>query len=60
MIDRQGTRIVIECDCCDETVASIGGEEWAPFWARAREEGWRAKKIGSEFVHGCPRHAREI
>lgn len=56
MIDRQGGRIVVECDSCPETIESERGEEWAPFWARAKRDGWKSREIKGEWVHGCPRH----
>jgi hypothetical protein len=53
MIDRQGNRIVLECDSCEETFEGDEDAEWADVWAEAKREGWRAKKIGDEWVHGC-------
>lgn len=47
---------VVECDSCDDTVESERGEMWETFWPRAKREGWKAKMIGSEWVHGCPKH----
>jgi hypothetical protein len=55
VIDRQGRRILIECDSCDEVWT---GDEGAPFshvWEAARHEGWRARKVGDQWVHGCRR-----
>jgi len=54
MIDRQGGRILIECDSCDEVFTGEEGAEWPEVWAAARREGWRSKQIGREWVHGCP------
>jgi hypothetical protein len=53
MIDRQGNRIVLECDSCEETFEGDEDAEWADVWAEAKREGWRSKKIGNEWVHGC-------
>lgn len=53
MIDRQGGQIIFECDSCDTTLES-GTEEWSDAWSRAKREGWRSRKIGSEWVHACP------
>ncbi len=53
MIDRQGGDVVFECDSCDEVLET----EQADFnsaWNRAKREGWRARKIGTEWVHECP------
>ena len=55
MIDRQGRQILIECDSCDEVFRGEEGAEWAEVWAAARREGWKSKKIGKDWVHGCGR-----
>ena len=54
MIDRQHGVIVFECDSCDETF-EIGSDDFNDTWSAAKREGWRSKKIGEEWVHGCPR-----
>lgn len=53
MIDRQGHRILIECDSCDEVHEGGEGDEFAAVWADAKRDGWRSKKIADEWVHGC-------
>jgi hypothetical protein len=53
MIDRQHGRILIECDSCPEVYEGEPGEEFTAIWAAAKREGWRTKKIGEEWVHGC-------
>lgn len=55
MIDRQGGKIIIECDSCDETVESEPRQEFKEFWNSAKRGGWRTKQIGDEWVHGCPK-----
>lgn len=55
MIDRQGGRICIECDSCDEVHEGERGEEWNVVWAAAKAEGWTTRKIANEWLHGCPR-----
>lgn len=55
MLDRQHSRIVIECDSCDATEESEKGEQFEPFWSRLKNEGWKAKRIGNDWVHGCPK-----
>jgi hypothetical protein len=55
MIDRQGNKILIECDSCDEVYTGQEGDDWSTTWAAANEEGWRTKKIADVWVHGCPR-----
>ena len=54
--DFQGGRTIVECDSCNETVESERGEAWDAFWPRAKREGWKARQIAGEWVHGCPRH----
>lgn len=53
MIDRQGGRVVIECDSCDEVFEGDKGDEFAVVWKAAKDDGWRTKKIGNDWVHGC-------
>lgn len=52
MIDRQGGKILVECDSCDEVLDT----ETADF-EEAREamkrEGWRTRRLGGEWVHSC-------
>lgn len=55
MIDRQFNRITIQCDSCDDVFVGDSGEEWDDVWSAAKREGWKSKKIGDEWVHGCPR-----
>lgn len=55
MIDRQGGRILIECDSCDEVFEGEHGAEWADVWPAAKRDGWTARKIAGEFLHGCPK-----
>lgn len=54
MIDRQHGKIIIECDSC-EAVFDNESNEWKDVWAMASREGWTAKKIGKDWVHGCPK-----
>ncbi|MDB5606687.1 MAG: hypothetical protein JWP25_3587 [Bradyrhizobium sp.] len=53
MIDRQGGRILIECDSCDEVFEGEKHQEFAEVWKAAKDDGWQSRKIGSEWVHGC-------
>lgn len=55
MIDRQGNRVQIECDSCSDVFSGQEDDEFAAVWAEAKREGWRTKKIGDEWVHGCPK-----
>lgn len=54
MIDRQHGRICIECDSCDSVMEGERGDEFAVVWARAKEDGWQARKFGNDWVHACP------
>jgi predicted RNA-binding Zn-ribbon protein involved in translation (DUF1610 family) len=53
-IDRQYGKIVIECSSCDATIESEQDEDWDVFWPRAVLEGWKSRKVGHDWVHGCP------
>lgn len=57
MIDRQGGRLVIECDSCDETFEGERGAEFEVVWPAAKSDGWIARQIGHDWVHACPRCA---
>ena len=54
MIDRQFGHVIIECDSCNETF-TIESDDFMETWNAAKREGWRSRKIGDEFVHGCKR-----
>jgi len=60
VIDRQGRKILIECDCCEEVHEGADGEEFAAVWSDAKRDGWRTKKVADEWLHGCPKHARSL
>jgi len=53
MIDRQGGDIVFECDSYGE-VLETAISDFGSAWNQAKRDGWRAKKIGTEWVHECP------
>lgn len=55
MIDRQGRKILIECDSCAEVFTGDDGDEWADVWAAAKRDGWRTRQIAGEWLHGCPK-----
>jgi uncharacterized C2H2 Zn-finger protein len=55
MIDRQGSKILIECDSCDEVFEGDEDAQFAEVWGAAKRDGWRSKQIGGEWVHGCPK-----
>lgn len=54
MIDRQHHKIAFECDTCPE-VLECRTEDFSEAWLEAKAEGWKSKKIGDEWVHGCSR-----
>ena len=58
MIDRQHDQIVIECDACDSVfdsgVEGCGSLEWEVVWPAAKREGWKARRIGGEWLQFCP------
>lgn len=52
-----GYKIMVECDTCFETIEGEPRELWDPFWKRAKEEGWRSRRVrGDQWTHGCPKH----
>lgn len=53
MIDRQFGCVIIECDSCDEKFEGEKGEEFEVVWAAAKRDGWHARKIANEWLHGC-------
>jgi hypothetical protein len=55
MIDRQGYKILVECDSCSEVFEGDEDQEWNEVWPEAKREGWRTKKIANDWVHGCPK-----
>lgn len=55
MIDRQGGRILLECDSCDEIFEGEIGDEWSTVWPQAQRDGRKSRKIGKEWVHSCQR-----
>lgn len=54
MIDRQGNRILIECDMCDEVFEGQEDEPFAAVWGAAKRDGWKTRKVAEEWLHGCP------
>jgi hypothetical protein len=53
MIDRQGNRIIFECDSCPELFESDEDAEFSSAWNRAKRDGWSTRKIAEEWLHGC-------
>ena len=54
MIDRQFGNIIIECDSCPEVLLTH-----EPEFEQARavmvRHGWKVRKIGKDWIHGCPK-----
>lgn len=53
MIDRQHGQMVYECDGCEATLET-GESEFNEALAMFRRDGWKADKVGDEWVHLCP------
>jgi hypothetical protein len=54
--------IIIECDepGCNEEYQISDGVGFDYGWEEAKARGWRAKRIGNDWVHGCPFHASRL
>lgn len=55
MINRSGAQTVIKCDDCGDVFTSDDHENWSELWPRAQRDGWKSRKIGHVWVHGCPK-----
>jgi hypothetical protein len=53
MLDRQKGEIVFECDGCSDTLET-GEREFSEAKHALDAEGWRARKLGSDWMHYCP------
>jgi hypothetical protein len=53
MIDRQGGRLIFECDSCAATFEGAKGDDFNEAWGAAKSEGWKAQKIGQTWIHAC-------
>lgn len=55
MIDRKKVGIIIvECDSCDE-VLDTETKDFDEARLTMRREGWKVRKTGREYIHGCPK-----
>jgi len=54
VIDRQGSKIIIECDSCGE-VLDTETADFEAARAAMRDEGWKIRKVADVWLHGCPR-----
>lgn len=50
---REGQRI-FSCDSCSEIEVGDADVSFTAAWDDLQEEGWRAEKIGIDWVHCCP------
>ena len=55
MIDRQGNRILIECDSCPEIFEGDEDAQFSDVWNSAKRDGWSTRKVADEWLHGCPK-----
>jgi hypothetical protein len=58
MIETEYDTYEVCCDYCSYCIDGIY-EEWADIIARMRSEGWRTRKINSEWRHKCPTCVKE-
>lgn len=52
--DRQHGKLIFACDSCEITEEFDRDMEFAAAWSQLKRDGWEAKKIGADWVHGCP------
>jgi Fe2+ or Zn2+ uptake regulation protein len=60
MIERDSGKMLFVCDECNEAFESEDGETFQDTWAAAKDDGWRARKLGNDWVHACPDCAKTI
>ena len=53
-IERQYGKIIFICDTCEESLETKT-DDWNEARAKMQAEGWRSKKYGVDWVHGCER-----
>lgn len=58
MIDRSGGEITFHCDQCADFMETEE-RDWDAAQAMFRSNGWKARKIGPEWVHLCPACAED-
>lgn len=59
MLDRIYGQIAFECDACGD-VLETGEKEFGEAKAFLDAEGWRARKIGTDWIHRCPECAKDL
>lgn len=53
MIERLNGYVLFECDACPEELDTEEDDFHAAL-AVFKRDGWRAEKVGAEWVHTCP------
>lgn len=54
MIEREGRRIIIQCDSCPEVHEGDPGDKFSEVWDEAKRAGWHAFQVKGEWLHECP------
>jgi hypothetical protein len=54
MIDRQGGKLIVECDSCPAVLDTETADFQECRDLMVREE-WRVSKIAGVWLHGCPK-----
>jgi predicted RNA-binding Zn-ribbon protein involved in translation (DUF1610 family) len=54
MLDRQHGMIIFECDVCGD-VLDTDTSDFGEAQRRLHVEDWKARKIGADWVHACPK-----
>lgn len=54
MIDRQHGRLVVECDAYS-AVLETETKDFDEAREAMRREEWKVRKVGSDWIHGCPK-----
>lgn len=54
-IEQYGDTLRFACDSCGEFEEFHRDIEFKDAWAQLTRSGWRARKIGNEWVHACDR-----
>lgn len=54
MLDRQKGVLIVECDACGD-VLDTETKDFDEARACMQREDWKVRKIGRDWIHGCPR-----
>lgn len=54
MLERQNGVFVVECDTCGATL-DTETKDFDEARACMQREEWKVRKIGRDWIHGCPR-----